>query len=151
MPIRTSVDQVLSIIEIELDENENPDNLQPFIDTATLVVDRILSEAATAPSDAEQELVERWLSAHYYHILRNQRDRERAGPVDETSQHYVNWGFQTTMYGTQAMTLDSTGILAKINAEIRRGPSAETLAASSDSPRVSLNHIGHTGRRHESY
>lgn len=52
----------------DYDTANNP-SLQPFIDKATAMVDRVATCATnkgTTLTTAELELVERWLSAHYY-------------------------------------------------------------------------------------
>lgn len=115
MAVRTDATAVQGIIDLA-DAN---DDLTPFIESAALVVDRIAA-LDSPPGSAELELVERWLAAHYYAVYRQQPDTEKAGPVSEKKQFYVSHGLQTTMWGTQAMTLDSSGTLADINAVATR-------------------------------
>lgn len=106
---RTTDEQVAEIIEVD----DNID-LTPFIATATAVVDRV--EAANADAtDSELELIERWLTAHYYAIRDPRAVSEKAGPVGATYQSKVGMGFANTHYGQQAMLLDSSGTLTALN------------------------------------
>lgn len=110
---RTNAEEVSKIIE-----TDSSDDLAPFIVAATSVVDRIAAHAS-APSSTTLEIIERWLAAHYYAVFRQRVSSEKAGPVGENKQHWVGYGFQTTMHGTQALTLDPTGVLSHINAQCK--------------------------------
>lgn len=111
---RTTAEAVIGIIELD----DEADDLTPFIASAAILVDRAAA-LDEPPSAVELEIVERWLAAHYYAVYRQRPASERAGPVSESKQYWVGSGLQTTMYGTQAMTLDSSGILAAANCNVR--------------------------------
>lgn len=104
---RTTSGAVEKIIEVE-----SGDDLAPFIETAASMVDQIAVHA-NAPSATRLEIIERWLSAHYYAIFKQRAASEKAGPVSENKQYWLSYGLQTTMHGTQALMLDPTGILAE--------------------------------------
>lgn len=110
---RTTPVAVGKIIEVDVG-----DDLTPFIDSAASVVDEIAA-LPNASSLIEQELVERWLSAHFYAIYQQRPASEKAGPVSESKQFWVGYGFQTTMHGSQAMLLDSTGHLLTLNSKAK--------------------------------
>lgn len=110
---RTTAIAVGKLIEVDVG-----DDLTPFIDSAAVVVDEIAA-LPNASSLIEQELVERWLAAHFYGVFQQRPASEKAGPVAESKQFWVGYGFQTTMHGSQAMLLDSTGHLVELNSKAK--------------------------------
>jgi len=112
MPIRTSAELVAGIIEVDTDID-----LDPFIEGASTLVDTVCAVAGdgafyTAP---ELELIERWLSAHFYTVRDPRSSAESAG-VSSTYQSAVKVGFSTSHYGQIAMRLDRAGGLAALDA-----------------------------------
>ena len=116
---RTSSSDVELIIEVDAGAD-----LDPFIETASLLVTKhcVTLGGLSEDSDAEElELVERWLSAHFYSIFSPRAKSESAGPVSQSIESKVDLGFDVTRHGQQAMRLDSTGQLAKLNEDSKRG------------------------------
>lgn len=73
---RTTTDNVKAILGNNYGADIHGDlpSLQPYIDKAYLIVNRLAAAgAASSPvftfEDAELEMVERWLSAHYYTVM----------------------------------------------------------------------------------
>lgn len=115
----TSDAQVKSIADID-----DAIDTTPFIETAhALVV--LLCEGDKGPDPAYDaahlELIERWLAAHFYHILDMRAASEKAGSVAISYQHEVDLLLHQTMYGQQAMILDVNGGLANHNKEVEDG------------------------------
>lgn len=108
--MRTTPSQVEGIIEV--DSDTWPD-ITPFIEIANdLVTEKCTASGYT---DARLELIERWLSAHFYAIADPRTTSERADTVGESFQHKIGLGFALTHYGQQAMLLDTKGNLASLN------------------------------------
>jgi len=127
MAIRTTSAAVEGILE------ESPSlTLTPFIETASYLVDKCCATATQADGtdyyDAtDLELIERWLSAHFYHIAATRANIEKAGSVSETKRSRVDLKLNVTHYGQQAMLLDVAGGLAALNEQ-----GAVTISASVD-------------------
>jgi hypothetical protein len=101
---RTTENAVAAIIEVDEDIN-----LAPFIEVAAALVDEVCAPAGY--DEARLELIERWLSAHFYAIRDPRRTQEVAGPVSESFQSKVDLGLDVTHYGQQAKLLDTKGTL----------------------------------------
>jgi hypothetical protein len=63
---------------------------------------------------SRMELIERWLSAHFYTVFDNQLVAAKAGTVSVVYQQKIDYGLRTSMYGQQAMILDTKANLAKV-------------------------------------
>ena len=114
MPIsepRATEDSMVAILG-ELDDDSH--DVTPFIASATTLVDRIAAADSTVADDV-LESIESWLACHFYKASFQNAKMEKAGPVSETKDSWVNYGLQTTMWGSQAIMLDPTGTLANIN------------------------------------
>lgn len=109
--IRTSKPAVDKIIE--LDETINSGDIDFAMEAANALVDSVCLESGY--SDALLELIERWLSAHFYAIRDPRAEKESADDVDVTYQGETKTGLEHTSYGQQAMTLDYKGNLAAVN------------------------------------
>ncbi len=115
---RTTVAAVQAILG---DNYDDFTDLQPFIDTASAVVDDVVvcSRSRLPPTiiltDAKAELIERWLACHYYHIM------DQLYQVKSTSEASATFQGQTTMsvegskYGQVAINLDFSGCLSAIS------------------------------------
>ena len=117
---RTTSALVGGIIEWESDSTKSTYiSLTPFIEGANLL---ITSECSDSGYDATKlELIERWLSAHFYTIRDMRAETEKAGSVSQKLQSKVDLGFDTSHYGQMAMRLDTAGNLASLNERIKRG------------------------------
>lgn len=62
--------------------------------------------------DSKMELIERWLAAHAYTIFDNQLSAAKAGTISVGFQHKIDLGLKASMYGQQAIILDTQGGLA---------------------------------------
>ena len=113
---RTTSEEVALIIEVD-----GSISLTPFIEAANALV---TEKCSTDDYDATRlELIERWLSAHFYAIRDARPTNERAGSVGASYQSKVDLGFDVTHYGQMAMRLDTAGGLAALNAEAKKGGS----------------------------
>jgi len=111
---RTSAASVQGIIETEASIS-----LTPFIEAANqLVTDVCTSSSYT---DEKLELIERWLAAHFYAVRDMRPAEEAAGSVRQRFQYRVDLNLAVTVYGQQAMLLDTAGNLAALNKRITEG------------------------------
>lgn len=111
---RTTAALVGKIIEVD-----DGDDLTAFIDTASLLVTDICTSSGY--SDAKLELVERWLSAHYYDIHRPRAFSENARGIGEQYEFIkVDLHLNVTKYGQQAMIIDTAGNLAALNNSMKK-------------------------------
>ena len=118
MAVRTTYAAVIKIIEVDVNVTSD---LVPFIEVANMLVTDICTNYDTAYTDAKLELIERWLTAHFYAIRDQRKDTERAGPVSESNQYKVDLNLAQTIYGQQAMLLDTEGGLGALNKKITTG------------------------------
>ena len=115
MAVRTTAGAVEGIL------NESPSLvLTPFIETGSYLVDKCCANVTGADGtdyyDAiDLELIERWLSAHFYHVAATRANREEAGSVAETLRSSVAMKLSLTHYGQQAMLIDVAGGLTTLN------------------------------------
>jgi len=105
---RTTPSAVAAIIE-----TEPGISLDPFIETANALVTEIL--VPLGYDDTRLELIERWLSAHFYAIRDQRRLREIVSGIGETFQTKVGLYLNLTIYGQQAQVLDTKGGLRSLN------------------------------------
>lgn len=59
------------------------------------------------------ELIERWLSAHFYCIQNPQRRFSSVGKVQESTDSKVDIGLDQTRFGQMAKSIDHHGLLAQ--------------------------------------
>lgn len=111
---RTTEAAVQAIVETEDDIS-----LTPFIEVANMLVTKKCLDSDY--DDAQLELIERWLSAHFYAVRDLRRSSEKAGSVGESFQYKVDLNLAVTVYGQQAMVIDTDGNLAKLNKETGNG------------------------------
>lgn len=114
MSNRVTAAEVTAIIETDIAD------ISPFITAANLIV----TEHSSTLDDTTAKEVERWLSAHMVAIRDMRVSSEKAGSVGQNFQHKLEVGLQVTMYGQQALALDSSGGLAKWNRATNEGLSS---------------------------
>ncbi len=120
--MRTTAIAVAKIIKVTTGAD-----LDPFIETANSLVTAIC--VSTDLTTAQLELIERWLSAHFYAIRAPRRIMEKAGDVAQGFKYELDLALNQTTYGQQAMLLDISGALAAYNAQIvKGGPRVATVA-----------------------
>jgi len=110
MSARVTAAQVsVLLIETELTTTQ----IDIFIPTATNVVDNNLAD--TTLSDATLAIIELWLAAHFCRISEKAVGNETAGEIQEGFQYRLGLRLEVTMYGQQAVALDTTGTLRRLN------------------------------------
>lgn len=114
MAIRTTSDAVEEIVETEVTIS-----LTPFIEIASAMVDELLVDAGYG--DTYLELIERWLSAHFYSIRDMKRASEQVKTLRESFQYKVDLYLAVTVYGQQVLALEYKGILAALQKRIQDG------------------------------
>lgn len=74
----------------------------------------LVTAVCTGLGTALAKEVERWLSAHFVAIGDMKIASQSANGASESYQHAVAIGLNVTMYGQQAIALDTTGGLASV-------------------------------------
>lgn len=112
---RTTDVAVEGIIETEVDIP-----LTPFIEVANALVTEKCLESSY--SDERLELIERWLSAHFYAVRDLRRRSEGVDGVNESfAVGQLGKILESTMYGQMAMLLDTAGNLAALSKATEEG------------------------------
>jgi hypothetical protein len=107
----------IALVQGVLAPNQDYDgkaNLQPFLDTAVVLVDDIEASAVEdeAPlSAAKLELIERWAAAHFYKCSDRPLSSSSAGKGRASYDGKTDKYMEATLYGQTAMALDSSGYL----------------------------------------
>lgn len=122
LPGRTTSVAVAKLVEVDEDFD-----LEQFIDVANELVTEVCVPAGY--SDHRLELIERWLSAHFYQILDQGTVAEKVGSIRQQFKSKVDLGFDVTHYGQQVMRLDTAGGLARLNNRIKKGLGSVNLPA----------------------
>src|SRR6266576_2605872 len=104
---RTTSAAVAGIVEVDANIS-----LVPFIETASALVDDV--EKGSLHDVVRLELIERWLSAHFYTVRDPRVVLERVERIEQTFQSKVGLHLETSHYGQQAMILDTSGVLRAI-------------------------------------
>lgn len=115
---RTTPVQVSSVIE-----TDGGIDLAPFISTANELVTECCGDVGY--TETRLELIERWLTAHFYAIRDPRAQSEKAGSVAASYAMKVDMHLQATQYGQQALTLDTNGGLAALNQRALKGKLAQ--------------------------
>lgn len=117
--MRTTSTQVQAILAPGRDYRSG-DDLSPFMEAATAIVDRVntcATESGITLSSTELELVERWLSAHFYVSSNQTFASKKTGSAAATYQGQTGTGFKSSKYGQAAINLDASGCLLKLDAD----------------------------------
>ena len=122
MAVRTTSVAVGLIIEVD-----STISLTSFIEVANALVTEKCGDVDDYDA-TRLELIERWLSAHFYTIRDMRAEREEAGSVSEKKQSRVDLGFDTSHYGQMAMRIDTNGGLAALNEQIKKGKTGSLTA-----------------------
>lgn len=120
---RTTPDAVRGVLSGNYDCNENT-NLAPFIDTASNLVDFVSTCATskgTSLTSTTLEIIERWLAGHFYAMSDLMYSQKSTGAASATFQGQTGMGLSSTLYGQQAMIVDTSGCLAERNKEMLDG------------------------------
>lgn len=90
-------------------------DLQPFIDTAVSIVDDIEALGDSCMNAAKLELVERWLSAHFASMLSPMATSKSIAGASMSFEGVASGqGIASTRFGVQAMVVDCTGHLRRL-------------------------------------
>lgn len=110
-------------VQALLGENyDGSTTLTGFIDTASAVVDRVDDlDTDGILSTTNLELIERWLSAHFYAQADPLYQSRSNGGASGSFQGQTAMVFSNTNYGQQAMALDFTMALSKMSQEAIEG------------------------------
>lgn len=114
MAVRTTEAAVSAIIEVDATIG-----LTPFIEVASAIVDDVCTDSGY--SSTKLELIERWLAAHFYAIRDMRTAQEVAGSVSQSFQFKLGLNLANTMYGQQAMLVDTAGNLAALSKRMEKG------------------------------
>jgi len=104
MAARTTTAKVKVVIDTELTDCD------AFIAIATLQVDAIAALGILGASVLEQ--IETWLSAHYVAIRDRQASKVTVLDSSHTYDGKTGTGLEATLWGQQALQMDTTGTLA---------------------------------------
>ncbi|MFA5056510.1 MAG: hypothetical protein WC485_00215 [Opitutaceae bacterium] len=114
---RTDTTAVQGIL---LDHYDGESSLTPFIDTATLVVDKIAAnDSGSELTAADLEMIERYLAAHFYAHADQLLQSKSTGGASGQFQGRTDMGYDGTLYGQTAKRMDVTGYLARIDMPMR--------------------------------
>ena len=119
MAVRTNAANVKAIIEVDASIIVLDADLDPFIITANELVTEICTGTKNGPTPVytavRLELIERWLSSHFYAIRDPRAKSEKAGSVGVSYRGKTDLNLSLTHYGQQAMMLDTNGGLSRLD------------------------------------
>lgn len=106
----------LAVQKVLLDDYDAGDgyDMTPFIETASSMVDDLEAWGLgnnEPMAAAKLELIERWLSAHFYKTPDRPFQAAKTGDASATYQGQTGKGLEATYYGQTAVSLDPTGML----------------------------------------
>lgn len=113
MSQRTSTTAVKAVLlpgqEYDLDRNPS---LQPFIDAASSMVDRaVATRRGSVLSTSDQELIERYLAAHFYCTSDKVYTSTSKGGASGSFMQQTGKGLEQTPHGQTILRLDYTGAI----------------------------------------
>lgn len=94
-------------------EFEDSLTLTPFINLANRFTDSVCTDSSL--TEAQLKDIELYLSAHFASLREQRIASEKAGPVSASYQYKVGYRLDATMFGQQAILLDTSGALAELN------------------------------------
>ena len=124
MAVRTTDANVRGILEVDASLTD----LTPFILTANEIVTEVCTDSSY--SATRLELIERWLAAHFTAIRDMRSASEKAGSVGVNYQHKVDLNLNVTIYGQQAMLIDTAGNLAALQRRVEEGIDISNMGVS---------------------
>jgi hypothetical protein len=118
MAQRTTTTLVQALLETNGEDYRSGVSLQPFVDSATVLVDRVATKATAKGYTllaTELELIERWLSAHAYAMVDQTLASKSTNGRSGRFQGQTGMRLEATKYGQMALMLDTSGALEAIN------------------------------------
>lgn len=112
MSQRTTKLAVQTLLDLNYDGKMN---LQQFIDSATVFIDRVVTQASAKGytlSSGEQELIERYLAAHFYCRVDKTYQSKSTGGASASFTGQTGMSLDATEYGQMAVNLDVSGALS---------------------------------------
>ena len=106
------------------DEYDGKTRLSPYIDTASGMVDWLYAQdlATRGLLNATLlELVERWLSAHYYQQADPGYASRSTGGASGSFNGQQSTGLRSTRFGQQVLRIDVSGLMAQRDKEAEDG------------------------------
>lgn len=115
MAQRTTVGKVRNIL-VSGKDYDGSTNLQPFIDTATLIVDRVSTlDTGSVLSSSVLERMEAWIAAHLYCTPDRPYQSRGMGRTSSGFQGQTGMHLDSTYYGQNALLLDFNGDLKRLS------------------------------------
>lgn len=117
--MRTSTDAVEAILGDDYGAKVDgtfPD-LEPYIEAASAIIDDVAACAIAKDktlSSTRLELLERWLSAHFYVMSDQPYTEKETGQSRGVFQGKTGMYLEASKYGQMAVTMDSSGCLFAI-------------------------------------
>lgn len=96
-------------------------SMDPYIDAANELVTEVCAPVLLADgvtprySAGRLELIERYLGAHFYTIFDPRSASEKVSIITQRLQGKIDLGLDSSLYGQNAMRLDTAGGLAAMN------------------------------------
>lgn len=118
MSVRTTPGAVTAILGGSTSPNSHYDgttDVTPFIDSASSIVDTLAAKASPSLSVSQLEIIERWLSAHFYTAYDQMFTNKTTGKASAGFMDTGGEGFCGTPYGKMAVRLDPTRYLAALD------------------------------------
>lgn len=119
---RTTFGQVQGLLLGDYDHESTP-SLNPFIETASALVDdvAICARARGKPLNSTRlEIIERWLAAHFYVMNDQAYSQKQTERASGRFQGQTGMYLEASKYGQTAVNLDSSGCLYSIASGTRR-------------------------------
>lgn len=114
---RVTDSDVLAIIDTDKTD------LTPFITVANLLTEQLDDDCLTEELLTE---IERWLAAHFVAVSEGIQQREKIGDAETWYNiTYLGEGLKQTRWGQQAISLDCSGLLARMG--VKGSAKVETL------------------------
>ena len=119
MASRTTAAEVKKILETSLSdgtESETDNDLLGFLTSANAFVTAHLGSVSPELPDSLLSEIEKWIAAHLIASTREQQlSKAGAGEgVEATFQGRTGMGLASTFYGQNAVSLDTSGVLANL-------------------------------------
>ena len=116
---RTTADNIKAVVEVDPEIITVDADLDPFIATATAIVDAVCLDSDYDATTLE--LIERWLAGHCYRIRDSAFVAESVNALGRggISANYLakaDLGLNQTREGQMALIVDTAGNLANLNA-----------------------------------